>query len=69
MLLLCYAFNSFIRSSRVMARCSPLGEVVVANVAEKENVVETKKNVTEVMPSGGGNVVPMASGDEGHAWS
>jgi hypothetical protein len=43
MLLLCYAFNSFIRSSRVMARCSPLGEVVVANVAEKENVVETKK--------------------------
>jgi hypothetical protein len=51
-----------------MAHCSPLGEVATANVAETENVAEIE-NVVEVVPSGGGNEVPMASGDEGHASS
>jgi hypothetical protein len=54
-----------------MARCSPLGplgEVATTNVAETENIAEVE-NVTEVTPSGGGNKVPIASGDEGHALS
>jgi hypothetical protein len=43
-----------------MTHCSLLGQVVVANVAEAENMME-------VAPFIGGDEVPVASGDEGHA--
>jgi hypothetical protein len=44
MLSLHFACDSFVRLTRTMARCSPLGEVAAANVVGAENVGEAQNH-------------------------
>jgi hypothetical protein len=60
--------DSFVRSTKTMAHCSPLGEVGAANMAEAENVGE-KAFVMVVVPTIDGDEIPMTSGNKGRALS
>jgi hypothetical protein len=57
-----------VRARETTVRCSLLGEVAAANVAETGNVVEMEI-VMEVLPAAGDDEMRAASGDEGHASS
>jgi hypothetical protein len=61
---LCFTLDNFFRSTEIMVCCSLLGEVDATNVVDTENMADAE-NVMEVVPSVGGDEVPMVSSDEG----
>jgi hypothetical protein len=66
-LLLCLAFDDLGRFLKVMARCSPIGEIAAVNIAEAENPYMADYTMEMARVIGG--ELPGASDDEGPALS